>query len=65
MISSNRSSLRYGMLLPLALMVVLFISCCISYSNASQSISDDLNDAMLALAKENSKQWIRPDTIAE
>lgn len=61
---NNSSTLRYGMLVPLALTIASVISCCLSYSNAKQSITDDLNDAMLSLANENSELWTRPDTIA-
>ena len=58
------SALRFGMLIPLALMLASVISCCFSYSKAKQNIADDLNDAMLALAGENSRLWTRPDTVA-
>lgn len=61
---NNGSTLRYGMLVPLALTIASVISCCLSYSNAKQSITDDLNDAILSLANENSELWTRPDTIA-
>lgn len=61
---NNGSTLRYGMLVPLALTIASIISCCFSYSNAKQSITDDLNDAILSLANENSELWTRPDTIA-
>lgn len=61
---NNGSTLRYGMLVPLALTIASVISCCLSYSNTKQSITDDLNDAMLSLANENSELWTRPDTIA-
>ena len=57
-------ALRYGMFIPLAFMIASIVSCCFSYSNAKQNITDDLNDAMLALANENSELWTRPDTIA-
>lgn len=60
----NGKSLPYGMFLPLALMVASFVSCCFSYSSAKQNIASDLNDAMLALANENSEVWTRQDTIA-
>lgn len=64
-ISSNSgSALRYGMFIPLALMIASVITCCFSYSNAKQNIANDLNDAMFALANENSELWTRPDTIA-
>lgn len=62
--SNNGSALRYGMFIPLAFMIASVISCCFSYSNAKQNITNDLNDAMLALANENSELWTRPDTIA-
>lgn len=58
------SALRFGMFIPLALMLASVISCCFSYSKAKQNIADDLNDAMLALAGENSRLWTRPDTVA-
>ena len=61
---NNGSTLRYGMLVPLALTIASVISCCFSYSNAKQSLTDDLNDAILSLANENSELWTRPDTIA-
>lgn len=60
----NGKSLRFGMFLPLALMVASVVSCCFSYSNAKQNIASDLNDAILALANENSELWTRQDTIA-
>ncbi len=58
------SGLRYGMFIPLALMLASVISCCFSYSKAKQNIANDLNNAMLVLANENSELWTRPDTIA-
>ena len=60
----NGKSLRYGMFLPLALMVASVVACCFSYSDAKQNIASDLNDAMLALANENCEVWTRQDTIA-
>lgn len=60
----NSPSLRYGMFVPLALLIASFVSCCFSYSNAKQNIANDLNDAMIALANENSELWTRQDTIA-
>lgn len=60
----NGKSLRFGMFLPLALMIASVVSGCFSYSNAKQNIASDLNDAILALAKENSDIWTRQDTIA-
>lgn len=60
----NCKSLRYGMFLPLALMIASVVSCCFSYSNAKRNIASDLNDAIHALANENSEIWTRQDTIA-
>lgn len=62
--ANNGLALRYGMFIPLAFMIASIVSCCFSYSNAKQNIANDLNDAMLALANENSELWTRPDTIA-
>ena len=62
--ADSGSSLRYGMFIPLALMIASVITSCFSYSNAKQNIANDLNDAMFALANENSELWTRPDTIA-
>ena len=62
--ASNGTTLRYGMFIPLALMIASVVSCCFSYSYAKQNITDDLNDAMFALANENSELWTRPDTVA-
>lgn len=62
--NKNASSLRYAMLVPLALMVASLVTSCYSYSNAKQNIASDLNDAILALANENSDIWTRQDTIA-
>lgn len=62
--ASNGITLRYGMFIPLALMLASVIFCCFSYSNAKQNITDDLNNAMFALANENSELWTRPDTVA-
>ena len=62
--ANNGLALRYGMFIPLAFMIASIVSCCFSYSDAKQNITDDLNDAMFALANENSELWTRPDTIA-
>lgn len=62
--NNSASGLRYGMFIPLILMIASVISCCFSYSNAKQNIANDLNDAMFALANENSELWTRPDTVA-
>lgn len=61
---NNVSRLRYVMSVPLALMIASVIFCCLSYSDAKQNIATDLNDAMFALANQNSGLWTRPDTIA-
>lgn len=60
----NCKSLRHGMFLPMVLMIASVVSGCFSYSNAKRNIASDLNDAILALANENSKIWTRQDTIA-
>ena len=62
--ANNGSALRYGMFIPMAFMIASIVSCCFSYSDAKQNITDDLNDAMFALANENSELWTRPDTVA-
>ncbi len=62
--ANSWATLRYGMFIPLALMIASVISCCFSYSNAKQTIANDLNDAMFALANENRELWTSPDTIA-
>ena len=62
--ANSEAALRYGMFIPLALMIASIITCCFSYSNAKQTIANDLYDAMFALANENSELWTRPDTIA-
>lgn len=58
------SALRYGMLIPLALLIASITTCCFSYLSARQNIVDDLNEAMFVLANENGELWTRPDTIA-
>ena len=62
--ANNGRALRYGMFIPMAFMIASIVSCCFSYSDAKQNITDDLSDAMFALANENSELWTRPDTIA-
>ncbi len=62
--ATSGSALRYGMFIPLAFMIASVISCCVSYSKAKQNIANDLNDAIFALANENSELWTRPDTIS-
>lgn len=51
------------MFIPLALMIASLVTSCFSYSSAKQNLASDLNDAMLALANENSEIWTRQDTI--
>lgn len=63
-IADNGSSLRYGMFVPLAFMIASFITSCLSYSDARECITKDLNNAMLALVNENRELWTQPDTIA-
>ena len=57
-------NLRYGLLIPLVLMISSIVSGCFAYSDAKQAITDDLNETIKALAKEKSKLWTRQDTIA-
>lgn len=52
------------MFIPLAFMIASLVTSCFSYSNARQDIANDLNDAIHALADENSGLWTRQDTIA-
>lgn len=61
---SDCRSLRYGVIVPLALLVASFVSGCFSYSKAKRVIAEDLNDAMITLVSENSERWTRQDTIA-
>ena len=58
------SSLRFSLLLPVAMLVASVISCCVSYSRAEQILTDDLNEAVLALVNEKKELWVRNDTIA-
>lgn len=60
---NNRAALRYGMFIPLAMLIASVVSGCFSYSKARQTIADDLNDAMVALTNENCGLWTRQDTI--
>lgn len=57
-------TLRFGMLIPLALLFAAVLTSCFSYNCAKQSITDDLNDAMIAMANKNGQLWTQPDTIA-
>lgn len=56
--------LRRAMLVPAALLVASVVTCCLSYSHAREGMADDLNEAMMALARENAEVWTRQDTIA-
>lgn len=61
---TNSNYLRYGMFIPLALLIASLVSSSFSYSDAKRNITDDLNDAMIALVNENSELWTRQDTVA-
>ena len=61
---NNGKYLRYGIMIPLALMIASFILCCFSYSNAKQEIADDLNIAVIQLTNDNKELWTKQDTIA-
>lgn len=54
---------RYAMFVPLVLMIAALVSGCISYCDAKKCIANDLNDAVMALAKDNRELWTRQDTI--
>lgn len=56
--------MRFGLLIPLALLIASAATACISYSRAKHDICADLNEAIIALADKNSKLWTRQDTIA-
>lgn len=58
------SSLRYGFIIPLALMMASFVTSCLSFASAKTDIASDLNDAIIALAAEKADLFTRPDTIA-
>lgn len=60
----GNNSLRYGIFIPVALMVASLVSGYISYSTARESIVDDLNQAIIALTNENKDLWTRQDTVA-
>lgn len=57
-------SLRYGMFITLSMLIASIVMGCLSYSSARQNITNDLNDAMIALADENREVLTRKDTIA-
>lgn len=57
-------NIRYGLLIPLVLMISSIVSGCFAYMDAKRDITDDLNEVMIALAKEKSELWTRQDTIA-
>lgn len=61
---TRSNSLRYGMIVPMVLMIASLLTGCFSYSSAKRCITDDLNDAMITLANENSELWTRQDTVA-
>ena len=60
----RKTILRYGLVVPLALLVASVVTGWLSYTDARQDIADDLNDAMIALANENSRLWTSQDTVA-
>lgn len=57
---NNPVALRF---IPLAMLIASVVSGCFSYSKARQNITDDLNDAMIALTNENCGLWTRQDTV--
>lgn len=60
----NGNHLRYGIFIPLALMIASLAASYLSYTSARRTIADDLNNAMIALANDNCALWTRQDTIA-
>lgn len=60
---NRRTGRRYGMFIPLALMIASLVSSFISYSATRQGITENLNESMLALANEKRELWISQDTI--
>lgn len=60
----NGNHLRYGIFIPLALMIASLAASYHSYTSARRTIADDLNNAMIALANDNCALWARQDTIA-
>ncbi len=61
---SRVCQMRTGMLIPLAFMLVSVVSGCHSYCVARHDITDDLNTAVIAMAKEKSLMLTRGDTVA-
>lgn len=59
----DNKALRWGFLIPLALVIASVATSCFSYSKAKQDIVDDLNQALWTLVDENSDVWTRQDTI--
>lgn len=59
----DNPSRRYGMYIPLVLMIASVVSGCFSYFEARRSITDDLNVAMIALANDKRELWTSRDTI--
>lgn len=57
-------TLRYAIVVPVALMIATVVACHFSYSSAKERLAEDLNDAVIALANENREVWTRQDTIA-
>lgn len=60
---NGESLLCYAMLIPLAMLVASLVAGGFSYNAAKQKLTDDLNDAMVAFAKDNRELWTRQDTI--
>ncbi len=63
-IEKDLRSLRYGMFITLSMLIASIVMGCLSYSRTRQNITNDLNDAMIALANENREVLTRKDTIA-
>jgi hypothetical protein len=61
--SNNAHYLRYGIFIPLVLLLASAMSSCYSFYHAKQDLAADLNEAMVALVSENSALWTRQDTV--
>lgn len=55
--------LRYGLLVPLVMIIASVTVSVFSYTNAKEGIRADLNEGMFVMVNENSGVWTRQDTI--
>lgn len=57
-------TLRYGMLVPLSLLIASIAAGYFSYSDARRTIAENLNHATIAITDKNRGLWTRQDTVA-